>query len=94
MRGPILLSQGGFIVLSLKTASQIQTCNNLMGALLTKLQQHVADFGIKKTFAAFLAALFLKSTLGRKLQYLVFNQPPGPMPLPIIVSPSVVFYVL
>jgi len=51
-----------------------------MGAILSK----VNEWGWKKVLAAVAALLVLRSTLWRKLQYKIFNLPPGPMPFPMI----------
>ncbi len=55
-----------------------------MGALVSKIQELANTYGLKKTIAAVLGLLFLKSTVWRKLQYSLKNQPPGPLPLPVI----------
>ncbi len=55
-----------------------------MGAVLGKVRALAAEYGARRVLGALVAMLLFRSTLYYKLLYKLKNQPPGPMPLPVI----------
>ena len=51
---------------------------------MSKVNELAGTFGVKKTLAALLLLLLAKNTVFYKVLYKLRNQPPGPVPLPVI----------